>query len=336
MTKFENLLVSIVIQNFNYERYLPQAIESALNQTYPRVEVIVVDDGSTDNSQTIIGGFGDRVVPLLKENGGQASAMNAGFAASHGDIVIYLDADDYLFDGAVTRIASAYEAGIAKVQYRLQVVGSDGSPLGSEWPRRGALLPSGNLLKRVLECGCYLWPPTSGNAFSRSALLQVLPVPENEYRIAADAYLNPLMPFYGNITSIQEPLAAYRIHGANAWAISYQNGEGLGLLVDHGTKTHLLVASTAQRLGLNISPVFPLRDSYYLQVRLESLRLAPEKHPVSRDNAAALAYHGVIALWKWGSDLTFKQRLARSAWFVLLAILPLRPLRAAYRKVHSR
>src|SRR4029079_13012949 len=71
-------LVSVIVNNFNYERYVGQAIESALGQTYPHVEVIVVDDGSQDASRTVIEGFGDRVIALLKENGGQGSAFNVG------------------------------------------------------------------------------------------------------------------------------------------------------------------------------------------------------------------------------------------------------------------
>src|SRR4051812_2571992 len=87
--------LSIIVSSFNYGRYLPQAIESALAQTH-KCEVIVVDDGSTDDSREIIRGYGDRLRAILKDNGGQASALNAGFAASTGDAIIFLDSDDML------------------------------------------------------------------------------------------------------------------------------------------------------------------------------------------------------------------------------------------------
>jgi glycosyltransferase involved in cell wall biosynthesis len=68
-------LVSVIINNYNYGRFLGEAIDSVLNQTYQRTETIVVDDGSTDNSREIIAGYGDRIIPVLKANGGQ----NSGF-----------------------------------------------------------------------------------------------------------------------------------------------------------------------------------------------------------------------------------------------------------------
>ncbi|MGL5878790.1 MAG: glycosyltransferase family 2 protein, partial [Xenococcaceae cyanobacterium] len=102
----ERPLVSILINNYNYGKFLPEAIDSALAQTYDRCETIVVDDGSTDNSQEIIASYGDRIVPIFKTNGGQASAFNAGFAASSGDIICFLDADDVFLPEKAAAIAS--------------------------------------------------------------------------------------------------------------------------------------------------------------------------------------------------------------------------------------
>src|SRR3546814_148739 len=93
--------VSIVIANYNYARFLRRCIDSALGQDHPQVEVVVVDDASSDESAAVIRSYGSRVVPCLKKsNGGHAAAFNAGFAASRGEVVFFLDADDYLYPDA--------------------------------------------------------------------------------------------------------------------------------------------------------------------------------------------------------------------------------------------
>jgi glycosyltransferase involved in cell wall biosynthesis len=94
-------LVSIIISSYNYARYLPEAIDSALQQTYSNTEVIVVDDGSKDASPDIITSYGNKIIAVLKSNGGQASSMNAGFNESKGDIIIFLDSDDTLYPETV-------------------------------------------------------------------------------------------------------------------------------------------------------------------------------------------------------------------------------------------
>jgi glycosyltransferase involved in cell wall biosynthesis len=94
---------SVIVNNFNYAQFLRAAVDSALGQTYADTEVIVVDDGSTDESRRVIAGFGDRVLPILKDNGGQASAFHAGLRASNGEVIIFLDADDLLLPSASRR-----------------------------------------------------------------------------------------------------------------------------------------------------------------------------------------------------------------------------------------
>src|SRR5689334_13928789 len=97
--------VSIVIDNYNTARFVGEAIESALGQTRPDVEVVVVDDGSTDGSRDVIAGFEGRVRVVLQENRGQAGAVNTGYAAVSGDVVLFLDGDDVLLPGAAAAAA---------------------------------------------------------------------------------------------------------------------------------------------------------------------------------------------------------------------------------------
>ena len=104
----QNPLVSILINNYNYAAFLAEAIDSAIDRTYENIEVIVVDDGSTDNSREIIAGYGNKVIPIIKENGGQASTFNAGFDKSKGDIICFLDADDLFLSNKIEKIVSIF------------------------------------------------------------------------------------------------------------------------------------------------------------------------------------------------------------------------------------
>ena len=126
------LSVDIVVNNYNYGQFVGHAVESALAQAYPNVNVIVVDDGSTDDSREILQAYEGKIEVVLKENGGQASAFNAGFARSAGDVVIFLDADDVLRPEAAALVASTFAADprVVKVQYRMEVIDEGGCPSG--------------------------------------------------------------------------------------------------------------------------------------------------------------------------------------------------------------
>src|SRR5512135_3658615 len=103
------MLVSVIITSYNYGRFLREAIDSALNQSYPATEVVVVDDGSEDDSRDIIESYGKAVVTVFKKNGGHSSAINAGFAACHGDIICPLDSDDAFTADKVACVVDAWK-----------------------------------------------------------------------------------------------------------------------------------------------------------------------------------------------------------------------------------
>jgi glycosyltransferase involved in cell wall biosynthesis len=212
-------LVSIIANNYNYGRFLRQAIDSALNQTHADTEVIVVDDGSTDDSRKIIAAYGGRITPVLKDNGGQTSALNAGYAICRGQVVCFLDADDALSPTAIERAVSLIaEPNVAKVHWPLWIVDQHGRQTGNMVP--SSALPEGNLRDIVIREGPdrHVYSPTSGNAWSRAFLEKVFPIPENKFKFSADAYLGELAPLFGAIRTIKEPQGVYRVHGANTYA----------------------------------------------------------------------------------------------------------------------
>jgi glycosyltransferase involved in cell wall biosynthesis len=101
--------VSCVIPVWNGEAYLAPAIESVLAQTHAPLEVIVVDDGSTDGTPGVIGAFGDRIVGLRQDNGGHGAARNAGLRAARGEYVAFLDADDLWHSDKLRRQLLAFD-----------------------------------------------------------------------------------------------------------------------------------------------------------------------------------------------------------------------------------
>jgi cellulose synthase/poly-beta-1,6-N-acetylglucosamine synthase-like glycosyltransferase len=211
--------VSVVVNNYNYERYLAEAVDSALAQDWPDVETIVVDDGSTDASRDVLAGYGPDVVLVLQPNRGQIAACTAGLAASSGDVVLFLDADDVLAvpaaRTAVHGFAAAPEA--VRVSWPLCEVDAMGRPTGRLRPPEP--LDGGDLRRRVLDQGpdSYVSAPTSGNAWTRRFLTQVLPAQDEELRLGIDRYLSDLAPLFGTVTVVEEPHSFYRVHGENSY-----------------------------------------------------------------------------------------------------------------------
>jgi len=313
--------VSVIINNYNYGRFLRKAMDSALDQIYPNTEVIVVDDGSTDDSHDVIASYKDRVTPVLKDNGGQASAFNAGFKISRGEIIMFLDADDYLFPHAVERVAAVWRQGVAEVHFRLMVVDAYGNARGY-LPPQEKHLDSGAVWQILLAKGSYSTTVTSGMGFDRAVLDRILPMPEAEFRLSADGYLATLAPFFGQVCSIEEALGAYRQHGSNRWDYNEVSGERFRRSVHHDLQKQALLSRKGEELGYKLPRDMDLRDYAQVQARMVSLRLDPEKHPVPSDHRLKLVHRGLYAIWKY-SELNWKERLVLSAWFVWIGFLPL-------------
>ncbi|MDP8927081.1 MAG: glycosyltransferase [Actinomycetota bacterium] len=203
------------MNNHNYGRFLPDAIESALRQSHAHTEVVVVDDGSYDNSRDVISWYGNSVRAIFKENGGQGSAFNAGLEGSTGDVVLFLDADDVLLSTAASRAAqSLCNPEVVKVHWRSRVIDESGRATGALRP--GGPLPEGDLREAAFRLGPtnHLSAPTSGNAWSRHFLDCIFPVPE-VFTQGADTYLFELAPFFGPVKRVDEPQTLYRKHGRN-------------------------------------------------------------------------------------------------------------------------
>ena len=316
----EQLLVSIIVNNYNYDRFLAEAIDSALHQTYPQVEVIVVDDGSTDNSRAIIAGYGDRITPILQANGKQGAALNSGFAASHGEIIMFLDSDDYLVPNAVERIVTAWQVSASKLHYRLQVVDIEGKASGTYIPTTTIALSAGDVWRELLRTGGYVSTCMSGNAYNRAVLTRLLPIPP-AYFTSADDYLMISTPFYGETLAIDDALGTYRIHDRNQWALTTVSGSRFRRFVQHDLQNFALLQQRAREFGLEIPTDLEMRGIGRIWSRLASLRLDPQAHPVDSDRSIGLMYWGMQALWKF-SDHNWQKKIIYTLWFLWVGLLP--------------
>jgi len=232
--------VTILINNYNYARFLPAAIDSALSQTYHPLEVVVVDDGSTDESPDIIHGYGDRIRSVFKPNGGQASAFNAGFAASSGQVICLLDADDFFVPEKAERAVSALLAHpeVGWVFHPVHRKSEDGR--GERVPP----LPKPLFIdiRDLALRGKLPGPPgpvTSGIIMSRDLMARIFPLAE-AIRITADNYLIFLAAALSPGIYLDEALAVQRIHGANLYTLRPDR-----LLTE--ARIHLLIAAEMRR-----------------------------------------------------------------------------------------
>jgi glycosyltransferase involved in cell wall biosynthesis len=282
-------LVSIVVISHNYEQFLGQAIDSALAQSHKALQVLVVDDGSTDSSPAIIRGYGDRVEPLLKPNGGNSSAVNTAFPHCRGEIVMFLDADDFLYPNAVSRVLSAWNGSCAKVEFRLSLIDGNSVRRGVE-PPASAPMPHGDVIPEIAAWGRYVTPVLTGNAFRRTALERILPIPaEPLFENHNDGYLNPLCAFCGPIASVDEELGVYRLHGGNQWA--YTSGVHIAnvrMRIRHELVRERYMREAALRQGRELPSSLMLRNSSHIVYRLASLKLDPASHPEPDDSLRRL------------------------------------------------
>lgn len=313
-------MISIVIPSYNYARYLPATIESALAQTVP-CEIIVVDDGSTDDSVAVARGYGSRVQVVEKPNGGESSAVHEGFRLARGDLVITLDSDDLLYPDCAETVLRNARPGLAKVQYQLDTIGPGGERLGRTFPHYPPDFDAEAALRLALETGDYPNPPSTGNAFSRALLERILPVPDERFRNYFDCYASKLAPLYGDVFSVPRPLGAYRVHGGNFWARADRT-QIWSTSLRHDLEREEVFRAHAARLGIAV-PADPLRNNLrHMENRALSLRLTPERHPIPGDRRLDLLARSVRAAFRAPGV----PPLGRLVWLAYLSAAVLAPL----------
>jgi glycosyltransferase involved in cell wall biosynthesis len=321
------LAVDIVVVNHNYGRFLEQALESACAQTHDQVSVVAIDDGSTDDSAAIMARFEDRADVVLKQQGGQASALNAGLERCRGDVFIPLDADDRLRPDAAARVAAAFasDPGLSKVQFRLEVIDASGRPTGDTRPVAHLSAPVGDLRREELAFPFDIpWLPGGGTAFRLDALRQILPIPERDYPLSgADWYLVHLSALLGGAAAIDEVCAEYRAHGGNAYELdrSELDMSHVRDSICFASVTAASLSRFADRIGLgHAEPILSVSD---IANRVLSLKLEPSLHPIPGDRLASLLADSVRAVRR-RFDVALPMKAMFVCWFALAAVAPRR------------
>lgn len=317
----QSLKVSVIIVNYNYGRFLGAAIESALTQTWKNVEVIVVDDGSIDESPAVIARYAGPIKALRKENGGQASAFNLGFLHSTGQLVILLDADDILYPQCIERVVGRYRPGLSKIQYRLDTIDADGRNVNMPFPYYSQDLVPSEIKRRALTFGTYTWPVASGNVFDREFLSRILPIPDL-FKNIADGYLSKCAPLYGDVETMSDVLAAYRVHGNNIWAQANVTGSKYAVATQYELDMAKTFVEKAAALGYAVDEKMLLLNKLHLESRLLSRRLSPDRHPLAGEPVSRLVWLGICSAWV-APDVNLLGRILWSLWFPIIGGLPI-------------
>lgn len=222
-------VVSVLLDTYNHERFIEQAIVSVLEQDFPaaQTEVIIVDDGSTDRTPEIARKFEPRVRLLRKPNGGQASAFNAGVPQAKGEFVAFLDGDDWWTPNKLTRVLETFreEPALGFVGHGIIVTYVDGRQmshvLGEDSSFRVHTPETARLFRSRKS-----FMGTSRMTLRADILRQILPVPEI-LTVEADEYIFTIAAAVSDIKILAEPLLYYRMHETNGFQMSGPNPQGM-------------------------------------------------------------------------------------------------------------
>jgi glycosyltransferase involved in cell wall biosynthesis len=222
-------LISVLVDTYNHERFIEQAINSVLEQDVgpKEFEVIVVDDSSVDRTPDLVRRFEPRVRLIRKVNGGQASAFNAGIPECRGEIVAFLDGDDWWAPGKLVAVADALasDPNVGLVGHGITEVYSDGrehTELLREKPRFRITSEDGAKVFRMRKS----FLGTSRMTYRAEVLRKIGFVPE-ALTFQADEYLFTLAGLYADILILRESLTFYRLHEQNAFQMAGESADAI-------------------------------------------------------------------------------------------------------------
>lgn len=315
--------LSVIIANYNYARYLAEAIESALRLDWPDVEVVVVDNASTDNSREVIERFGSRIRAVFHpENRGNLESCNTGFATSTGDVIYFLDADDIVEPDMMREVDALWTPRTSKVQFQLRIIDDHGAFTGRVYPQYEVALTPQDLQQMACTIGNYTCPNGPGNVYPRWYAETVFPL-RPVAGLFSDSCLIGAAPFRGDVVTLPRPLARYRVHSANNYVMKAMDANRFGSMLATATGMFGYSRDVAAAAGISIPPNVIDRSLHTLAVRAASLRLAPQTHPVPGDTRTRIAGLLLNSL-RFAQGMRWPHKAAAVAWGLVTLIAPRR------------
>jgi glycosyltransferase involved in cell wall biosynthesis len=262
-------ILSVLIDTYNHERYIEQAVVSAIEQDFPRseYEIVVMDDGSTDRTPEIVGKFGPRVRLLSKKNGGQASAFNAALPELRGELVAFLDGDDWWVPGKLATVTTALEqnpgiAGVGHGYYEFNETTGESKLRKAPQP----LFVGLSTPEAARKCWLDLtYVHMAAFTVRRSVLDECIPIPETLI-FDSDAPIAMAAIAHGALL-LDQPLFYYRVHSNNlVGGVDQDDGIRLRRKYEMGDEMFEVLYPLLLRMGVPRDSVSALLDEQWVHL----------------------------------------------------------------------
>jgi glycosyltransferase involved in cell wall biosynthesis len=296
--------VSVVITSYNYARFIGQAIQSVLDQTYRDLQIIVVDDGSTDETRAVLDRFGSAITCIYQQNQGKSAALNQGLALAQGQYVAFLDSDDYWLPDAVAARVAAFEAEptIGVVYGRARVIDEKGQfqpyTLGAPEPYPGQTFKS-------LLCGVFVYFLTL--MVRRDCLQAVGGRFDPDFGTTNDWELYLRLSRVCRFHYLNRPLACYRVHSSNWSSNPALMAEQMTRLIDRTLAATDLPNEVQKAKDM-------IYRNLYTSIALEYLKAGRGREALGYLFKAARVSRRPVRAAAWAGYLALAQQLSQTPW----------------------
>lgn len=203
-------LVSVIIPNYNYASYVGEAIDSVLAQEYPNIEIIVVDDGSSDDSRAVIESYGERAKGIFQQNQGVSATRNNGVASCNGEFIAFLDADDAWMPTKLSRQMERFaDANVGLVHVGVATIDGSGAVVGENLAGMEGCVANDLLLLRPVILG------GGSGVVIRRRIFDDIGGFDTRLSTSADWELYYRIAARCEVAFVAEALVRYRFHGSN-------------------------------------------------------------------------------------------------------------------------